>query len=175
MSARVVFPRLALGIALLAPPVAAQDAKVQAEALFKEAVALSAKGDHAAACQKLEASDKLETGLGTKLRLADCREKTGRLATAWAAFREGAALAALRKDKREKIARDRAGALEQRLSTLTVEVQDPAAGLEVKLAGVVLARAAWGTRVPFDGGTYDVEARAGPAVVQDLGRDPVRA
>jgi hypothetical protein len=90
--------------------------KVSAEALFDEGRKLMAAGKFADACPKFEASQELDPGVGTMLNLADCYEKTGRTASAWAEFREtvSAAHNAGSRD-REEIARGRANDLEQKL------------------------------------------------------------
>ena len=63
-----------------------------AEALFREGRALIKHGKLAAGCDKLEASEKLESSVGTLLNLGDCRERLGKPATAWAAFRKAEAI-----------------------------------------------------------------------------------
>ena len=69
---------------------AAQDAsnpKVAADALFGEGKRLLAEGDVDHACAKFEASLQLLDQLCVLLNLADCHERQGRTATAWAEFR----------------------------------------------------------------------------------------
>src|SRR5262249_31709039 len=89
---------LVLGFAILAvaPPAHAQ--KVEAETLFREAKRLMKKGQIAEACDKFEASERLDSNSTTALNVADCREKNGQLATAWAAFVKAAATAKHVKD-----------------------------------------------------------------------------
>jgi hypothetical protein len=58
----------------------------EAEVLFREARKLMKQQAFAAACEKFEASERIEAGLGTELNLADCREKNKQLASAWAMF-----------------------------------------------------------------------------------------
>src|SRR5581483_3808708 len=80
-------------------------------------------GKYDEACPKVEASQRLDAGLGTLLFLADCYEKGGKLASAWATFREAESIAAGRGDQpREQIARTRSAALEPRLSKLWIKV-----------------------------------------------------
>ena len=82
-------------------------------------------GKYDDACPKLEESQRLAPAIGTKFNLADCYEHTGRLASAWAAFLSVAASAKnANQGAREKAARDRAAALEPKLSRLAVVVPD---------------------------------------------------
>src|SRR6187455_1821464 len=125
--------------------------KAAAEALFEEGRSLMQKQQYQEACSKLEASQNLDSGLGTLMLLSDCYEKTGRTASAWATFREAAAVARGQGDgDREKVARTRADALEPNLARLVVHgpertMQLP--GLEVKMAGQPIAKAQWGTLI----------------------------
>ena len=88
----------------LSPVVAAAQSssgdKAAADALFDEGKRLLAAGDTAQACAKFETSMKLFDQLGTRLNLADCYEKVGRTASAWAEFREAASLATKRGNRR---------------------------------------------------------------------------
>src|SRR5689334_20626402 len=67
--------------------------KAAAEALFDEGVKLLQKGKYEEACKKLEASERVDSGIGTLLYLADCYEKLGKTASAWATFRAAASKA----------------------------------------------------------------------------------
>jgi hypothetical protein len=139
----------------------AQDNSAAVEALFAEGKKLVAEGKLADACPKFLASYNLENRSGTLLNLADCYEKTGKLATAWARFLEAKALAtrAAQADRAE-LASQRAAALEPRLSKLTINVATPPAGLVVSRDGVVLAAAVYGVAVPVDGGKHTLTASA---------------
>lgn len=159
-----------LGVALVAGalagtnPVEAQSAgdKAAAEALFDQGKkALKAK-NYAEACPKFEESQKLDPGIGTMLFLADCYEKSGRVASAWATFREAAAEAKKAGDNRERVARKRAERLDAKLSRLVIEVPDGARvdGLEVKRDGQLVASALWGTGIPVDPGEHEISASA---------------
>jgi thioredoxin-like negative regulator of GroEL len=64
----------------------AQDNSAAVEGLFAEGKKLAAEGKLAEACPKFLASYNLENRSGALLNLADCYEKTGQLATAWARF-----------------------------------------------------------------------------------------
>ncbi|MDB4945595.1 MAG: hypothetical protein JWP97_5129 [Labilithrix sp.] len=129
-----------------------------AEALFTEARALIDAGRVAEGCTKLEASQSLDPGTGTLLHLADCYERTGRTASAWARFREAAARAA--HDHRadwETIARTRAAELEPKLARLRI---DAPAGASVRRDGVDLPAGALGAALPIDPGAHVVDATA---------------
>ena len=130
-----------------------------AESLFQEARKLIDAKRFSEACPKLVASHKLAPAVGTLLNLADCYERAGQLASAWARFHEAIALAQrLGRPDREKTAKDRADKLEPRLIRLTIVSQEN--GTEVKLDGNVLDPAVLGTAVPVDPGKHAIEASA---------------
>jgi hypothetical protein len=149
------------GAALAADPPKNGKDPAAAQALFYEARALMKQGKHAQACPKLEESLRLDHGIGTEFNLADCNEQLGKLASAWTGFLSVAALskAADQKD-RERIARQRAQALERRLPKLVVEVKDAPPGLQVRRDGVVLGSAAFGTAIPVDPGKHQIVVTA---------------
>ncbi|MDB5218211.1 MAG: hypothetical protein JWO86_6138 [Myxococcaceae bacterium] len=130
-----------------------------AESLFQEARKLMDAKRYSEACPKLVASQKIAPAVGTLLNLADCYEKAGQLASAWARFHEAIALAQrLGRADREKTAKERADKLEPRLIKLTIVSQEK--DVEVKLDGNVLDAAALGTAVPVDPGKHGIEATA---------------
>ena len=134
-----------------------------AQKLYEEARALVSKGDHASACPKFEASQRLDPGIGTMFNLADCYENVGRAASAWALFLEVARMAkAAGEPKKEQIARDRAKALESSLSYAIIMVPQTvdAPDLEVRRDGSLVDRAMWGTSIPVDGGSHVIEVTA---------------
>lgn len=146
------------GVALGAP--SAQD-RAMAEALFREAKDLGAKGNLDEACRKFEESYSLDPTLGTKLHSAACYEELGRTASAWAAFNEAAALAAKAEDsKREKLARARIAKLEKSLPKLIIQVSEGVPGLKVSLDGHPLGAAGLGTPLPIDPGSHEVQVDA---------------
>src|SRR3954471_682897 len=134
-----------------------------AEKLFTEARKLLDAGKFAEACQRLADSQKLDPGVGTLLNLAQCYEKMGRTATAWATYHEAAAAArANGQADREKKAARAADTLEPNLPKLTVTVPDAAAekGVEVKRNGAPVPKSLWGVSEPVDPGEYVIEAHA---------------
>jgi hypothetical protein len=129
-----------------------------AEALFNEARTLIDAGKREEGCKKLEASQALDPGTGTLLHLADCYEKTGRTATAWARFREAASRAA--RDGHadwESIAKTRAAELEPKLAHLRI---DASPGVLVRRDGDEIPTAALGSLLPIDPGEHTLSATA---------------
>ena len=132
------------------PPPAGPDSKAGSElsdetierisSLNKEATAEMGAGSFASACPKLETAVQLapESAVGARINLAECYEKSGRVARAWALYidvaeatkREGNA-------KREKQARQRAEAVKPRVPMLTVHVA-PATVTNSKALGNLL-------------------------------------
>jgi serine/threonine-protein kinase len=157
---------LAVGCALsaLGPGALAQSTadKAAAEALFQAGRDLMTAGKFDEACTKFEGSQKLDAGLGTLLFLADCYEKAGRLASAWATFREAESIASGRGDQaRAQVARGRYAVLEPRLSKLWIKVaagNDPAT--QVKRDGEAIPPESWGVALPTDVGEHLIEASA---------------
>jgi hypothetical protein len=150
--------RLAL-FAILAASVPARAQAVEAEVLFREGKKLIKEGKIAEGCDKLDASARLESSVGTLLNLADCREKNGQIATAWATFQKAAGAAKVGKDeKREAEARRRQKLLEPKLSYLTISVSDAnkLPGLAVSRNGTAVDPALWNASVPVDPGDYEV-------------------
>ncbi len=138
--------------------------KAAAEALFDQAQDLMKKKDYAEACTKFEQSQRIDPAIGTLLYLADCYERVGRLASAWATFREGASEAreAGQMD-RARAGEKRAALLEPRLSKLTVKVateNDGIDGLTVTRGKEDVLKGLWGVAVPVDAGDYVVRASA---------------
>jgi hypothetical protein len=159
---------VALAIGLLLMPLArsaSADASdpAFAQSLFNEGRRLMTEGKVAEACPKFAESQRLDPGGGTVLNLALCHEKEGRTASAWSEFNEALSLAIRdRRPERETLSRQHIADLEPKLSRLTVNVASRADKLEIKLDGVVLREAAWGSANPVDPGSHVVTAN-GPA------------
>ena len=163
--ARVIIPRCLLACACVmggSTSARAQKTgdKAAAEALFDEGRRLMSSGHYELACSKFEASQALDAGVGTMLNLADCYEKLGKTASAWAQFRE--TISAARKAgslERERVARQRVEALEQKLSYLTI-VTWKGQDVNVRRDGVAVDDAVLGTAIPVDPGTHVIDASA---------------
>jgi hypothetical protein len=135
----------------------------RAHALADDGRRSMAAGDYGSACPKLASSLTLDAAPATALDLASCYEKAGKLASAWEAFhRAEAAAAAARQRDRAAVARKKAGALQPRLSRLTiaVPVSTQVAGLAIRCGGDSVQATQWGVAVSRDGGGYDIEAAA---------------
>jgi hypothetical protein len=134
-----------------------------AQALFDEGRQLMEAKRYGDACPKLAESQRLDPGGGTLLNLAVCHEKEGKLASAQAELHDALSLAIRdgRKD-RQDLARERLAVVEPKVPRVSVVVAPEAEvdGLEVKLDGLVLRRAAWGVAAPVDPGLHRVEATA---------------
>lgn len=143
-----------------AQPTAAEQ---RAEELFRAGRALLDQGKAAEACPKFEESQRLDPGLGTLLNLADCYERTERLASALVAFRSAEEQArALGEKKREQAATDRARSLEARVSrvTITLAPGDRPDGFTVRRNGVPVGAIDLGRPVAVDPGPVTIEATA---------------
>lgn len=148
-----------------APRVAAAQAEgAAAEQLFRDGKRLMKEGKLAEACDAFAESQKIEPAFATLMNLADCREKNEQLASAWGLFleverktRSDAANAALAAK-----AKERAAALEPRLSYLTISVpkESDIDGLSLSRNDVDVAEGTWNRAIPVDGGTYVVTGRA---------------
>ncbi|HEX7604408.1 MAG TPA: hypothetical protein VF316_22470 [Polyangiaceae bacterium] len=161
---------MALALVLCARGVQAQDQspsasdQALAQTLFDEAVQLMDHGKYGDACPKLAESQKLDPGGGTLLNLGLCREKEGKLASAWVAY--NASLSQAIKDhrtEREATARQRIGIIEGSLAKIVVLVSAGARatpGLEVLLDGTPVRAAAWGLVTPIDRGSHVLVATA---------------
>jgi len=156
----IVLPFTLATLVLAAPEAYAQSA--EAEVLFREGRKLIKAGRLEPGCDKLEASEKLESSVGTLLNLGDCREKLGRYASAWAAFRKAEATAKVqgRDEKRRNEASKRAMVLESKLSQLVIMVPGRVSGLVIKRDDEVVDTAMWNTPLPLDPDTYSVVAEA---------------
>ncbi|CAN5920636.1 hypothetical protein BH11MYX3_BH11MYX3_21150 [soil metagenome] len=141
-----------------AAPARAQSA--EAEVLFRDGRALIKQGKLVQGCGKIEASERLESSVGTLLNLGDCREKQGKLATAWAAFKKAEATAKNSNDKRFDEARRRAATIEPLMPSLTIDVPTIPDGLIVKRNNEPVDIALLNIAVPVDPGTYVVTAEA---------------
>jgi hypothetical protein len=154
-----------LGVILTMVPCAvfAQGAGTQAEAqaLFEAGRKLMLDNKYGEACPKFEASQKLDPGAGTLLNLAACYEKNGQTASAWVTYTD-AATASSASGHPDWAAKANAHVAElaPRLAKITLRMDSPPEGLEVKRDGKPVAYATLGTALPIDPGDHLIEASA---------------
>lgn len=135
-----------------------------AQMLFDQAKKLMAQERYAEACPKLEESQKLDPAGGTLLHLAVCREREGRVATAWALYSD--ALSQAKRDKRAdraKFAQERIDVLVPRLPKMRVRVAPANRGLRgfrLTRDDLPVGEAQWGESVPVDPGARVMKAQA---------------
>lgn len=164
-SATVVFVALSALSALMAVPATASASDpASAQMLFDEARRLMNEQKWAEACPKLEESQRLDPAGGTALHLAVCREHEGKIATAWALYRDALSLAKRdgRRD-RAKAAQERIDALGPMLPRMKLNVAAKAAALAkltITRDDVEMSRALWGESLPVDPGRFTLVARA---------------
>ena len=149
----------------LAIPASAQDPqqKAAAEALFDEGMQLRRQGQYEQACRKFEQSEEIDTGVGVLLYLGECYERTGRLASAWALFREAHSRAKETGQlERAQIADENARRLSVALSKLVLLVPQAnrVPGFELLLNNRPISTALFGVPFPVDAGQHELTARA---------------
>jgi len=157
----------ACGLGVLLPRLAtAQDSKAAAEAVFEEGLRAYEAGDFAAACPKLEAAVGLSKreSLGGLLLLAECQEKRGKVATAWAVYREVASKAGrVGQTDRESKAREGEARMAPRLHRVVIRLpadQAQLPGLVLRRGNDVVPSEAFGVSLPTDPGPLVVSATA---------------
>lgn len=144
------------------PQVARAD-EPAAKALFDQGKTLFAEGKYGEACEKLEASFKLAALSSTRGLLGACYEKVGRLASAWVAYRDSAAIAERQGFvERATAAREKATELEPKLARVTIDTSAVRTlpGVRVTIDGTEQPRAALGSELPIDAGPHVFEATA---------------
>lgn len=138
--------------------------KAAAESLFDDGLKAMKSGRFVDACPKLEESERIDPGIGTLLYLAECYEKTGRTASAWATFREAASSAQARSEvERARVATQRADRLQPSLSKLTIQVPPEtrdAPNLRVTRDNVAMQNSLFGIAIPVDPGKYHLVVTA---------------
>lgn len=149
----------------LASPVRAEPTASEraiATQLYDDASKLMDGNHYGEACAKFAESQRLDPQLGTLLHMADCYEKAGRTASAWASFRDAAEVAGRKNDPRATIATSRATALEQKLPHVILQVDSTgiAAGFEVQKDGQIVGSGTWGSAIPLDPGRHEFSATA---------------
>lgn len=131
-----------------------------AEVLFQEGVKALEAGDLPVACLKLADSDRLDPANGTKLALATCEEKRGKLATSWGIYK--IALGRLAPtDARLPQVKARVTALEPRLPRVVVKLAvDAPQGTKVREGETELLASTFGVPIPVDPGEHELTVDA---------------
>jgi hypothetical protein len=134
--------------------------RAAADALYEESSRLIKEGRFADACAKLEASQKLDPGIGTLLRLGYAYEQLGKSASAWSAYNDAEAAARKAGDKRAEEAAKQAKRIEPNLSRMLLDVApaNQGAGIEIRRDDKVVDPAVWTTAVPVDPGAHTISA-----------------
>lgn len=127
----------------------------RADTLYKEAVELFKAGNVKGACSKLDESFTLDPKTQTLFSLAKCRQREGRVATAWLQFGE-----LVKRGEREgdatKLAEYKAkyAELDRLVPRATLKLEAHPEVTDVKLDGKSIPRAEWSTPVPVDPGEH---------------------
>jgi hypothetical protein len=122
--------RLAIAL-VVASGVAYAQTPSEADLAFKKGRELLKAGKFVEACAEFEHSERLDPQLGTRFNIAQCEEGQGKLADALELFRELAD-----KDtnaQRKSVSAEHLAALEKRVPRVQVQIDNPPAGLAVKL------------------------------------------
>ncbi len=153
--------KLLVGLGCLLTPALAEADIATAEALFREARQLLQDGQLGLACEKFSESQRQDPSAGTLLNLADCHERMGKTATAWAEFIAAKSLARSQdRGELEQEAQRRADKLAPNLSKLVVTVAESVPELEIYRDEVKLELASLGSKLPVDPGQYTLRAVA---------------
>jgi hypothetical protein len=149
-----------VGVIAASASARADDPSAIAEALFRSGRELMAAEKYAEACPKFAESERVDPKPGTLMNLALCHEKTGKTASAWAEYLEAAETARrVGESARERVAHDRAAALEPTLSHVVIDA-DPTSAAQVALDDRALGPGAFGTAIPIDPGDHVLHASA---------------
>ena len=162
----MVLTVLALSSTLLARMARAQSSEPSAHSvavdMFDAGDALLKSGRIHEACPKYAESYRLDPRLGALLHWADCLEQDGKLASAYAAFRDAAELAERFGDRRSEFAVARVRSLEPRLSRIIIDA--PQDGLPrdvtVQLDSLSIVASGLGVGIAVDPGAHSVRASA---------------
>ena len=114
------------------------------------------------ACPKYAESYRLDPRLGALLHWADCLEQDGKLASAYAAFRDAVELAERSADRRRDFAVARVRSLEPRLSRIIIDAPKDALPQDVtiQLDSLSIVASGLGVGIAVDPGEHSVRASA---------------
>jgi hypothetical protein len=141
---------------------AQQPGTSSADAAFTRGRELLKAGKYADACVEFEHSQKLDPALGTEFNIAQCSEKTGKLARALEMYRDLAARDT--KADRKKEAVEAIPKIEARVPHLQVKVPTPPAGFTLTIepinSGLPPKALEVNKLIEIDFGEYELVARA---------------
>ena len=135
----------------------AQSDPGRAETLYKEAVDLFKSGNVKGACAKLDESFTLDPKTQTLFSLAKCRQREGRVATAWLQFNE-----LVKRGEKDgdaaKLAeyKGKVNELDRLVPRATLKLDNHPEVTEVRLDGKPIPRAEWSAPIPVDPGMEHV-------------------
>jgi hypothetical protein len=133
----------------------------RAEQLFRDGKQRMAQADYVGACPLFAESFAAEPATGSLLALAACHEREGKLASAFREYNDVVQRSAVeQRADRQRVAANKASALEWKLSTLTIEPSAELDGLEVRVNGKLIEPSQLRSAIPLDGGNQLVEAVA---------------
>ncbi len=126
-----------------------------ADSLFQEGLKLFDAGKTHEACERFQASYKLDPALGTLQNLATCHEQDGKTARAYSEWLDLEALASKAgpgQKAREILGKNKAAALAKKLSKIEIHLPPTANVVEIRVDDVPLDKARWSAPIPFDPG-----------------------
>src|SRR5258708_20703944 len=133
------------------------DKRARADALFNEGQQLVSAGQTAAACEKLEESQREDPKLGRLLNVAYCHEQLDKIATAWSEYNQAVAVALQsHQAEREAFARGRAKELASKLSFVRLDLRPGAEITQVLVDGRPVQRDQWAVPFPIDPGSHEL-------------------
>ncbi|MBS2014586.1 MAG: hypothetical protein JST00_16990 [Deltaproteobacteria bacterium] len=106
-------------------------------------------------CAKLEESYKVDRAEATLEQLAQCREKEGKVASAWSWYSDLVSRAVQTgQAEREKAMRDKVAELEKKIPHVTLKLAGHDAVAQIRIDGQPLGRPSWGTPLALDPGPH---------------------
>ena len=140
---------------------AGQGDRAAAESLARVGRGLMDLGQYPEACPKLEQSIEAAPSGPTALLLGECLERLGRIASAWASYRQAAALLTAGDDPAAaEMARQHALRLEPLVPKLTISAGSRPPGMEVWRDDTRFGAGVLGVPLAVDPGSLRIEARA---------------
>jgi hypothetical protein len=148
-----------IGVALASAPLRA-DNTAAAQALFAAGREASRSGDIHEACLRFRESYRLDPATGTRLNLAVCEAKLGRMAVAWQHYTALQSSLAP-DDSRRPFVEQRLRELDARLPRVTFEAEVALpAGLTLRANDLVITQSGFRVPIPMDPGTHSIDITA---------------